>query len=662
MIIQLASIILSLSSLANGFIAFDCSGPKLNITSFSSLQVDYCDVPPPQKSIPLQKIKLIQRADTRTTMYKSCLITVDYLITRCSSFDDAQVVDGGLFSELSIIGSARCSELHQTLVFHFPTGGVLVGLKINNTISTSKIISGKADKTGKCQGTSFTSDRGSWDNVVVQANYKITLGEGLATTISKDNILILPTGSRHKLTEQYGVDTFKGEIIWTNDQHLQNCDSQDFDLLYEGPATIMISEKTHHTSEETHTFLVESDNIVFALKQIKKTFACEIPVIQTEHPQLFILMDMSFMTHFHTKQITPLNTDLMAYVNTKFVYIENFLKTTLTSLYTDLLSKQCELERKMLLQKLSLASYSLSEFAYQMGEGPGYIAIKAGEAIYLLKCKAVNVEIFQQKSCFDELSVTYNNKTCYMAPKTHTLQAYGTQSDCNQLLPTSFYLDGDWFGMAPDIREIRKPQSLKPATSWTWNYRSPENLMTAGIYNYETMNALQKHLLFPQEIESAQKNIARQSMGFEFIDQGLRLKGLIDEQSISKMVEHKLQTMWGWFTGFGSIISGLLGIFLIWKIIINTINTGLNFTMLYQTFGWSIHLIAGIFNSVTQFIIHNAHNKLFKKQQQQQLPTINTTQNPEYTNSIWTKPIPTPQQRRLNKQTPHSSTVGGASL
>jgi len=58
--------------------------------------------------------------------------------------------------------------------------------------------------------------------------------------------------------------------------------------------------------------------------------------------------------------------------------------------------------------------------------------------------------------------------------------------------------------------------------------------MIAGIYSHEIMNALQKHLLLPQEIEGAQKNIARQSLGHTYTDHGLRLQSLIDETPLDK--------------------------------------------------------------------------------------------------------------------------------
>lgn len=236
-----------------------------------------------------------------------------------------------------------------------------------------------------------------------------------------------------------------------------------------------------------------------------------------------------FLIDLQKKTISPQNTDLLAYVNTKFVYVENFFKSTITSLYNDIIKKQCDLERKILEQRLTLASSSISDFAYLMGGGPGFTAVKTGEIIYLIKCKKINVEISKKNACFNELPVLYNNKTFFMAPKTHILQKLGTQIDCNMLLPPGFNLDGDWFGILPNIQEIKKPQKLKPSTTWTWSYKSPEFLMNAGIYTQDTMKAFQQHILFPQEVNAATNNLIRQSMGYDTTNQGLQYQHLIDE-------------------------------------------------------------------------------------------------------------------------------------
>ena len=98
------------------------------------------------------------------------------------------------------------------------------------------------------------------------------------------------------------------------------------------------------------------------------------------------------------------------------------------------------------------------------------------------------------------------------------------------------------------------------------------------------------------------------------MDHRLNLNSLINENTISNMVNNKLKKMWGWFTVLGEFISGLLRIFFIWKIIITCINTEINISLLYQTFGLSIKLVAGIFTSITHFIMHNAR----QEQQQEQ--------------------------------------------
>ncbi|CAI6370449.1 unnamed protein product [Macrosiphum euphorbiae] len=376
-------VIITIIHFTFGFIAYDCHGPAQNVTSFDSLEVDNCDFPIASTTQQVPRIQLLQRIETYPVHFKSCLITVDYLITRCSLFEDAQLVEGGYFSEVVDLGNARCSEIHQKCSYTFPLGGIVTDLQMNETTLISHTVAGSLDRFGNCRGMNFKSSRGEWEDVVVQAKFKIYLSEGSAIANTKDNTLILPSGTKMKLSDNYGIDTFKGETVWTNNHF--NCEEQDFVVLFDGPASLITSITNDNSS--IYTYIVESDKIVFALKKIKKTFACEIPVIQTEHPQLVILTDSMFLNHFQIKSISPQNTDLMAYINTKFVYVENVFKSTISASYNDLLQKQCVLERQLLQQRLTLASNNLPEFAYIMGGGPGYTAVKHAEIIYLIKCK-----------------------------------------------------------------------------------------------------------------------------------------------------------------------------------------------------------------------------------------------------------------------------------
>jgi len=224
---------------------------------------------------PIQRVQLLQKTDTYTIPYKSCSIITNYLITRCSVLEDAQMVEGGYFTEVSELGSSRCSEIHQRLVYHLPLGGMTTGLKINETRLFSTTIAGFVDRHGNCKGTTFTLDKGTWQDVIVQAHFKIFLTTGMAIVNSKDNILILPTGTSFHLTDQYGMDAYKGEVIW--DLNVYDCDTHELTILYDGPASIVTSVK----NKNQQTYLVESDQIVFALTSIRQTYACKTYTINS---------------------------------------------------------------------------------------------------------------------------------------------------------------------------------------------------------------------------------------------------------------------------------------------------------------------------------------------------------------------------------------------
>jgi hypothetical protein len=173
------------------------------------------------------------------------------------------MVNGGYKLEIIELGSDRCQEIHQHRVYTTTIGSIITDLKINQTMLISHTSGGKLDKEGNCEGSSFTNSRGTWNKVMVQAKYSIHLSEGMAIANNKENILILPSGSRLKLSNSYGLDQFKGEVEWNNER--ENCSIREYDVFYDGPASLI---KAEAQNSKTETFIVETNHIAFALKKI----------------------------------------------------------------------------------------------------------------------------------------------------------------------------------------------------------------------------------------------------------------------------------------------------------------------------------------------------------------------------------------------------------
>lgn len=107
------NIILYIIPHTKGFIAYDCSSTKMNITSFNTLNVDYCTPLMPNKIEKIPIIKLLQITESKQIHFQACYIVADYLITKCAGLDDAQIVKHGYFTELIQAGAAQCADAHS---------------------------------------------------------------------------------------------------------------------------------------------------------------------------------------------------------------------------------------------------------------------------------------------------------------------------------------------------------------------------------------------------------------------------------------------------------------------------------------------------------------------------------------------------------------------
>lgn len=634
------------SQCVTGFLAYDCTSSNLNITAFSTLSVAPCTFPSLTEPEHLPYGKLIQRKEHIFIPYRSCFILVNYYVTRCSAFEDAQIVNGGFFEEYTSVGPHLCARIHDTGVYRINDRMSIDNLRTNNTYLISRTIAGVADNDGNCEGAPWGISGKSWSKVVVQATYHIKLAGGVLIGSTKDGKVIHPSGARYQLKDGGGLETTHGDLVWDGNT-MTECESGDFDVLYSGPMSIIRYTNPVSKVQDQDIYVVKNEEMLFALRIEKHATACGFVALKTEHPRLYIITEPYAVMRFNQKDVDPVNMDMTAYINNKLMYLDVSNRGNLEAMYRNLLNQQCELERDLLKTKLGLARANLQEFAYRMGDGPGYTAMTGGEVVYLMKCTPVNVEIRQSPNCFQELQVLYNNKSYYMSPKTHVLQQYGSQVACNRLLPIAYQLSADWYSLSPEISSMKAPQILAPQSQWSWTYESTDTLMKAGIYSSDMMDALQRHMLLPAEVQAASKTLMREAMGYSTYDQGLRFQTVLDETSIQNVVREHLTNMWGWFSAFGNVASGFLGLFFIFRSITLALNMGLNVHLLYDTFGFSIKMVAACFTGVTHYLLRKAEQKdqpVKKEEYSPMYKVVNTQEASHETeeselNDMRTKPI-----------------------
>lgn len=178
-----------------------------------------------------------------------------------------------------------------------------------------------------------------------------------------------------------------GNTYWEYTQH-EDCLQDQYSVLYSGEAT----ETTALTNGQIHKmYSVKTGDIIFSLMATLPAPLCYLKGLTTEHPSLFIYVSSNGEKPFTRAIKSPKNMDMFTYVNSKFVHVERHLRSSIGSLYKDVVRHRCDLERTVLETRLGLASSNPIELAYLVMGGPGYTALQMGEVVYIIQCQPVEV-------------------------------------------------------------------------------------------------------------------------------------------------------------------------------------------------------------------------------------------------------------------------------
>jgi hypothetical protein len=148
------------------------------------------------------------------------------------------------------------------------------------------------------------------------------------------------------------MDYLQGESTWdTTVSHL--CTT--YNVIYEGIATF-VQEKEANSSGNRYV-VIEDRAKIFAIQLTKRNQLCGNNIWESEPPRLIVIEKES------PTQVTPWtmrggenpDADLITYVNTKFLYVEQSFKRGLNEMLALTIHRRCLLYREILKNRLVMA-------------------------------------------------------------------------------------------------------------------------------------------------------------------------------------------------------------------------------------------------------------------------------------------------------------------
>ncbi|XP_074035285.1 uncharacterized protein [Leptinotarsa decemlineata] len=578
-----------------GIIAYDCSDERVNISTVSLRDVKKCPEPESTYLSDSISVKILQRNEIRHQCVRTCLIEVTRLMYHCGMHSHTSLVEGGLSSYVDRLGADECRLLHRyrTLKLYQQDIGRIT---MNGSTSATLTLLGSIDTTGTCEGAIYHEKGRTWKDVVILVDVRIQAREYMAKVNINENEISMQGGITCQFMRGYCFDTILGESVW--DSNFPTTCDDHLSLLYEGTAELISNRLT---SEKF--IVVEGELKIIALMLTRKEMLCNIEAWQTEHPRIVVVERQAGRNIRPAMNILPENTDLMAYVNSKFLYVEQSYKRGLDKLYIDTIHRRCQVRREILRNRLLMAPLTPHAISQTLQEEGGHVGRVLGEVLYILRCVPKVATIRRTDRCYHELPVNVNNLSKFVAPITRVIQEYAEEIDCNGLTPPLYYLDDQWIGLSPYPTIKNAPREIAVDPEKPLQFAPIQPLSTRGLYTQEEISKVQRTLTFGMERKAVENILTRRIVGLKAEGQGLTTLNLFNANEMKQLAKSTMKQLWGWFSDVGMFMSGLIGFYYIFRVVKYTIGVTLNGVHLYQTIGCGISLLASLWNTLTWWII-----------------------------------------------------------
>jgi hypothetical protein len=589
--------------------AFDCTDMNTNQFVVSLLDQGECKKTTRNSSTSIVSVQVIQSMEYESRPVIQCLLSYDITINYCGGFFDGRNSFVKKYNFINEISHHICGDIIKTEFYADPRNS-RVNVKLKNGHGTFRgYIAGSV--TGvDCTGAEFLDHMNEFHKqAYVYAEIKIIAQKAKADLKLNDNSLFLESGTKCRFSEGSCFDQVHGQTFWDIGVSGEDCGMQSLYVIYSGLVNKTVEYGINY--EEKISYFSLDNNQIFFIEARSEILICGFSGYSSQHPRIFVTEVMhKHYQFFEDKNRSIRDIDILILGGMQLSLLYNNIAVQITKMYDNILYHKCISDSKLISTTLSLAKLDPTSLGLSLFGQPGFFTKIAGEVAYIVKCRPVEVEVRKSKTCYNEIPITYNNISAFMSPRSRLVVPEGTIVDCEDFFPPIYKIGASWYSLNHGrLTAVSAPIDMEISKVEDWAFVPIKNLASKGIYSPEDIAIYKESINRPMSREAKSLNVMnalndrsdRPTDSFVVKDFMKRVK---DELFDGPFAYLKSQ-----FYALGNTVSGIMGLFIIFKAMKFIINMIFNAFLIQNIFGWTWKVLFSFWDSVTHFMIRRHDNK-----------------------------------------------------
>ena len=472
---------IALAGYSSAMRVFDCNHPESTFRPIDLLEPQPCPDPIKDFSTPVITALQILQTDTKFPVHAhQCKIVISKEVTRCGLDSITYGSEWPVWEKTLELTPNECRSAIETgtvtvekMVYAATPGAPTTNIFFSHGSRTSD---------GRCMTATFTTN-----GILYQRSYETTIlniqiAQIRGTVDLSSGLLVFANGLRVKFKDEVVRDAVEGTIVW----RAKEPDCKDtVSEIYLGNGTLHVHNNglinsivmiANNESDQYAGLVIRKPQAVCGMHchatQIQGIVLCLLRDHDTPMPQA------NFKSYFD-----PTIPNLQAQLS--FTHLGTNMK--MYRRFETMQQALCEVDRKVMHNKIQAISGANNQYALLDYYGPGYRIYVAGTAAYVTNCHALEGVRVDYPNCTMEVPVSVNGTRLFADPFTWTLHEFPTIVPCSDVMPIRWRINGNWYCATPNARRCPAPTQLNVTNSIAFRAEDFTEGLGHGIFTNEQL-------------------------------------------------------------------------------------------------------------------------------------------------------------------------------